>query len=180
MIVVVEGSLSEARATAILRPVTSEWEAPTSAMRRLEMAAGPEVESQCRTLGELPVGTAVVTPAGNLPVEFLVHIVIRSVEEPVTPQGLRRALGNGLRRLAEWAIENVALPPLGTGAGNLDPEEAADVMVPTILEHMDASSYPESVQIVVETAYEREIFEQRIQRARARATSVGGEDSVTG
>lgn len=164
MIVVVQGSLSEARAAAIMRPVTSEWEAPTSAMRRLEVAAGPEVESQCRTLGELPVGTAVVTPAGNLPVEFLVHVVIRSVEEPVTQQGLRRALGNGLRRLSEWAIENVAIPPLGTGAGNLDAEDAADVMVPAILAHMEESSYPESVQIVVETDYERAVFEQRVQR----------------
>ncbi|MGH7606590.1 MAG: macro domain-containing protein, partial [Gemmatimonadales bacterium] len=115
----------------MLRPVSAEWDAVTPPMRRLEAAAGAQVEAACRRMGELPVGSAVITGAGALTAQFMVHVVVRSREEPVTPASVRRGLENGLRRLAEWAIESVAMAPLGTGAGNLDAEDAARIMIPT-------------------------------------------------
>ncbi len=148
----------------MLRPVSADWSAPTPAMRRLEQVAGPGLEAQCARLGELPVGSAVITPAGGLAAEFMVHAVIRSPEEAVTVSGVRRALRNGLRRLAEWAIAEVAMPPLGTGAGNLDAEESAAAMVPVLVEHAAASGSPARVVIVVETEYERQAFERELRR----------------
>ena len=71
---------------------------------------------------------------------------------------MRRGLVNGLRRLAEWGIESVAMPPLGTGAGNLDAEESARVMIPAIREHQLASARPLRVAIVVESDYEYDVF----------------------
>jgi O-acetyl-ADP-ribose deacetylase (regulator of RNase III) len=164
MIAVRLGDLAAVQADAVLRPVTSEWTAPTPAMRRLEVAAGAEVEAWCRRLGELPVGSAVVTPAGALPVEYLVHVVIRSPEQPVTADGVRRALRNGLRRLADWGVASVALPPLGTGAGNLDADESAELMVPILVEHLGAGTLPDRVAIVVESEYERDVFERQLER----------------
>ena len=59
MIHIIRGELAATNAEAVLRPVSAEWTAVTPATRRLEIAAGPEVERQCRTLGELPVPKAV-------------------------------------------------------------------------------------------------------------------------
>lgn len=162
MIRVVLGPLETAAASAILRPVTAEWDAVTAATRRLEVVAGPSVAEQCARLGELPVGSAVITAAGDLPVQFLVHAVVRSTDEAVSPGGVRRALQNGLRRLAEWGIDSVALPPLGTGAGNLDAEESAQTMLPVIVEHMRTSGHPSTVDIVVDSEYERAAFERAV------------------
>lgn len=156
------GELADAREAAVLRPIDAEWAAVTPATRRLELAAGPALAEQCRRLGELPVGSAMITGAGDLAAEFMVHVVVRSAEEPVTPAGVRRGLVNGLRRLTEWGIESVAMPPLGTGAGNLDAEESARVMVPAILEHRLASARPLRVVIVVESEYELEAFRRAI------------------
>jgi O-acetyl-ADP-ribose deacetylase (regulator of RNase III) len=157
LIVVVRGELAEARTAAILRPVTAEWTAVNPAMRRLEIAAGPELEEQCRRLGELPVGSAVITPAGALVASLMVHVAVRSVDEPVTEAGVRRALRNGLRRLAEWRVRTVALPPLGTGAGNLDAEASAEVMMPLLAAHI-AEGAAERVEIVVDSEYELDVF----------------------
>jgi serine/threonine-protein kinase len=167
MISVRIGDLADAQVAAILRPVTAEWTAPTSAMRRLEIAAGPEVEEQCRRLGELPVGTAVVTPAGPLPAEFLVHAVVRSAEQPVTPAIVRRALLNALSRLEEWGIATAAMPPLGTGAGNLDADESAELMVPILWEQLQTRTHPSRIEIVVESEYERDVFQLRLNRLLA-------------
>jgi O-acetyl-ADP-ribose deacetylase (regulator of RNase III) len=152
------GAIEETGAAAILRPVSAEWDAVTPAMRRLEMAAGPQVLEQCERQGELPVGSAVITGAGDLPAQFMVHAIVRSRDEPVSVSGVRRALQNGLRRLSEWAIDSVAVAPLGTGAGNLDAEESAETMVPAILEHMREAAYPKQVELIVESEYERDAF----------------------
>src|SRR5690606_34790560 len=96
---VVQAPLEEAETAAVLWPVTAEWDAVTAPMRRFELAAGPEPAEQARRLGELPVGSAVITGAGNLRAQFIVHAIVRSMDEPVTAPGVRRALQNGLRRL---------------------------------------------------------------------------------
>jgi O-acetyl-ADP-ribose deacetylase len=160
---IVQGELADTAAEAVLRPVSSEWAAVTPAMRRLEIAAGPGVEAQCRTLGELPVGSAVITPAGELAARFIVHVVVRSMDEPVTAGGVRRALENGLRRLVEWGIPMVAMPPLGTGAGNLDADESAGIMIPALLAHMRDAPAAAEAEIYVDSDYERDVFENRLQ-----------------
>src|SRR5690606_23430649 len=66
---------------AVLRPVAADGSAVTPAMRRLEQAIGPAVAAHRRLLDEMPVGAALITDAGELPCEYLVHVVVRSMEE---------------------------------------------------------------------------------------------------
>lgn len=167
MIVVRLAELQEADAQALLRPVAADWSAVNPAMRRVELAAGVALAEQCERLGELPVGSAVITGAGALPARFMVHAVVRSAEEPVTRGGVQRALRNGLRRLDEWGIRSVALVPLGTGAGNLDAEEAAGLMIPILRAHLAESPSTVSVEIVVESDWERAVFERELAAAPA-------------
>ncbi|HSJ14219.1 MAG TPA: macro domain-containing protein [Longimicrobiales bacterium] len=164
MIHTIRGELIEVAADALLRPVSAEWDAVTPAMRRLELAAGPALQEQCRRLGELPVGSAVITEGGALAARFVVHAVVRSLDEPVSGPGVERALRNGLRRLQEWGIDDVALPPLGTGAGNLDAEDAARLMVDVIQEHTATAEHPRRFTIVVESEYEEQAFARQLAR----------------
>ncbi len=165
MIAIRLGDIARSGAPAILRPIASDWSAVTPAMRRLDVAAGPEMSAQAERLGDLPVGSAVITGAGDLTSQFLVHVVVRSREEPVSPAGVRRALVNGLRRVREWGIDRVAVVPLGTGAGNLDAEEAAGVMLPVLLRAQGESSAGLEVEVWVESEYERLAFEAELERS---------------
>jgi len=155
-------------AEAVLRSVFSDLSADTPLGRRLETAAGPGFTERLQAMGELPVGGAVITPGGDLAVSFVIHAVIQSAEEPVRARSVEGALLNGLRRAAEWGIETLALPPLGTGAGNLDAEASAAAMVPVLREHLDASPYPREVIIAVASEYEEEVF------LRAIGSAMGG------
>jgi O-acetyl-ADP-ribose deacetylase (regulator of RNase III) len=173
MIEVVTGDLAAAAAGAVIRPVAADGTAVTPAARRLEVAAGPAVAEQFGRLGELPVGSAVITTGGNLAAEYVVHVVVRSYDEPVTAEVVRRGLTNGLRRLEAWGIESVALPPLGTGAGNLDAEESAAVMIPVLVDHLRGTSRALHVRVVVETEYEREVFARVLRAVEGSATGGG-------
>lgn len=169
MIRVVLSGPSGAGAEAVLRSVTSELAADTAFSREVEVAAGEEVARRLQAMGELPVGAAVITPGGDLEVPFLIHVVLRSREEPVGPETVRTALRNGLRRVQELGLESLALPPLGTGAGNLDPQEAASVMMPVLGDHLPTSASLRDVVILVATPYEREVFLRALDPAQGRA-----------
>jgi O-acetyl-ADP-ribose deacetylase (regulator of RNase III) len=156
------GDLASVAADAVVRPANGNLEAITPALRRLELAAGLRFREYCHAQRELGVGAAVVTPAGDLAVELVVHAVIMTRAEPVTETGVRRAAESALRQAAQWHIGTLALPPLGTGAGQLSTEDAAEALLDVIWEHGRNAEQPATVVIVVETDAEREIFEARL------------------
>jgi len=158
MISVRLGVLHEAATQAVLRPVRSDLAGITGASRRLEAAAGEEVRTRLEAMGELPVGGAVVTPGGALPAGFIIHVVLEAPEDPVTSAGVQRALVNGLRRAREWEMASLSLPPIGLGAGALEPEESAERMVGVLRDHLREGEPPTDLEIVVENAYEEELF----------------------
>src|SRR5688572_23803164 len=69
---------------AIARPVNDVLGATTPVMRKLERAAGTAFADKVRPWEPLPVGAAVVTNAGELQVELMIHGVVSSKDEPVT------------------------------------------------------------------------------------------------
>lgn len=182
MIQVEVGELATAVAGAVVRPVASDFSPVTPAMRRFDQAAGAAMADQCARLGELPLGSAVITAAGDLATDFVVHVAVRSAAENPSPAVVRRGLLNALRRLSDWGIDSVALPPLGTGAGNLDAEEAAAVMVPVIVEHLRQVDGGLRVTIRVEDGYQEAAFLAAVSRSvpggaeEDRAEGAGTED----
>lgn len=173
MIEVVAGELSGVEAGAVLRPVACDFTPVNPAMGRLERAAGPAVAEQCARLGEIPLGSAVITAAGDLPADFLIHVAVRSLDQPATPAVVRQGLLNGLRRLEEWGIGSVAIAPLGVGAGNLDAEESAAAMLPVLVDHLRGNDHLDRVVVVVEDAYQEAAF-------RAAVAKHAGELAETG
>jgi serine/threonine-protein kinase len=167
MISVRVGSLQEADTQAVLRPVRSDLAGITQASRRLEAAAGDKVRRRLDAMGELPVSSAVLTPGGDLPVGFIIHVVLEGPDESPTALGIQRALVNGLRRAREWEMTSLAMPPLGLGAGSLDPEDSAQMMVEVLLDHLREGEPPRELVIVVENPYEEELFRRLLASAES-------------
>ncbi len=159
MIEVRVGDLASYEGEAIVRPVNADLGAPTPLLRRLETAAGPGLQAQLRTHDALAVGSAVVSSAGALVVELLVHAVVASDDEPVSVHSVRRALTSALQRALDWQIGAVAIPPFGLGAGNLDIEASATVLAEVLAEHVNrGAGYPQSITVVAETPEEASVL----------------------
>lgn len=158
------GELAEVVAGAVVRPVASDFSPVTPAMRRFSEAAGEAVAEQCAALGELPLGSAVITAGGAAAADFIVHVAVRTAADNPSPAVVRRGLQNALRRIADWEIDTIALAPLGTGAGNLDAEEAAAVMIPILAAHEREAGRPFHAIIVGEDDYQRSVFQAEIAR----------------
>jgi O-acetyl-ADP-ribose deacetylase len=150
---------------AIIRPVNADLGATTPLLRRLELAAGEQLTAQLRTSEPLPVGAAVVTGAGALETPLMVHAVVSSREEPVSRDSVRRALLSALHRSEGWQIGQVAIPPFGLGAGNLDIEESADIMFDVLATHLRRARFPREVVVIAETEAEAAVLTYAQQRS---------------
>ena len=152
---------------AIVRPATATLGATTPLLRRLEVTAGRRLLDQLARSEPLPIGSAVVTGAGELNVDLLVHAVVSSDTERVTRDGVRRALRSALQRVLSWQIAEVAIPPFGLGAGNLDIDESAQLMAEELARHLDTAAYPARVTLVAETPDEAAALESALARSFA-------------
>jgi O-acetyl-ADP-ribose deacetylase (regulator of RNase III) len=152
---------------AIVRPATATLGATTPVLRRLELAAGTALLEQLALSEPLAVGSAVVTGAGDLAVDLLVHAIVSSETERVSRKGVRRALRSALERVLAWQIAEVAIPPFGLGAGNLDIDESAQLMADELARHLGKGAYPTRVTLVAETPDEALALESAVARSVA-------------
>jgi len=150
---VVVDDLAFVPADAVVRPTTALLEPIAPGLRRLEQLAGLELHVP----SGLDVGAAVVTAAGELAAELMIHAVIRSEDEPVTARGVRRTVRSVLQRAADWELARIATPILGTGPGALEQEDAARILIDVLTTSLPSATYPREVCIVVETDEEREL-----------------------
>ena len=172
MIHVVVGQLREQRVEALMRPVRSDLAPVSGPSRDVVLDAGEELQERLGRMGLLPVGGAVLTPAGTLPAPFLIHAVVMSEEEPQTSMSVQRALRNGLRRAADWGLASLALPPFGMAVGAGDPEVAARVLVEILFNHLDEGVAPLDLTIVVSSDFESDLFGRLVEEmSRARSAS---------
>ena len=169
MIRVEHTTLEEVVAEAVVRPIRTDLAPVTAASRDVLAAAGERVQQRLEKLGSLPLGGAVMTPAGDLASDFLIHVVVMSEDEPQTTVTVQRALRNGLGRAADWGCASLALPPLGLSVGLTEPEVSAEVLVEVLWSHLDEGRNPLDLVIVAGTSYEQELFERLVAAAeRAR------------
>ena len=162
MIRVIIGDLADQEVSAIIRAMRSDL-APVNALSRdIALAAGEESEDLLERLGSIPLGGAVMTPAGNLPADFIIHVVVMSEDEPQSTVTVQKALRNGLRRASDWALESLALPPLGIGVGTIEADASARVLLEILFNHLDEGQPPLALTVVVSSEYESGLFSQLV------------------
>lgn len=158
MIDIVVGDLASQSREGVLRAIRADLTPMDAGGRDVLMGAGETVRARLEKIGSLPVGGAVITPGGDLPVSFIIHVVTSSDEEPESALSVERALKNGLRRAAEWGLDSLSIPTLGMGAGCLDAESAARAQAEVLVDHLDSGHPPLRLTLVVRSQYEADLF----------------------
>lgn len=145
-------------AQCILRPISTDFHPVSGVSRDIGLSAGAELLSRLDEYDEIPNGAAVVTPAGALPCEVLIHVSIQDREEPTSGAAVERGFLNGLRRAAALGLESLVTPTLGMGATGLDAEGAAQAMGRALSQHRLDSDLPGRIEIAVASDYELDVF----------------------
>lgn len=144
---VVVGDLTEAGVDAIVCPANSYGTMGGGVADAIARAGGADVESEAVRQAPIPLGSAVLTTAGNMPSRWVVHAptMYEPVEE-ATEENVRRAMEAALALCEEHELATVAFPGMGTGVGRMPYADAARVMVSAIDAH--AQRRPALIKLV--------------------------------
>jgi len=151
---VVVGDLARIEVDAIIRPSTDDLAPVGPGVHRLDEAAGPEFTKQRTTREPLDIGAAIVTGAGNLAAQFVIHAVIQTAAHRVSRATIERALVSAWQRATDWGLRTVAAAPPGVDAG-LEPADANEVLIRSFRARCATVPDPPSLTIVVVEDAER-------------------------
>lgn len=115
----------------------------------IHRAAGPELRQACNALVTCDVGEAKITPAFNLPAQYVIHTVGpgwqngRAQEE----ERLTNCYRNSLKLVLEKGLKTVSFPSIATGALGCPSDWAASIALRTISAVLQQQ--PSIVQVII-------------------------------
>lgn len=159
----VRGDITEVEVDAFVFDITEDAKLGSGFGGAIQQRGGIVIQKELDEIGSVPKGEAVVTQAGILNAEYIIHVNGPKFREEDERGKLERAVKSVLARAEENGIKQVAFPPIGTGMYQVPMDLCADVMVETISSHLANGSSLDEVLIVVQDPREITPFEAKIQ-----------------
>ncbi len=134
----VQGDITEQKVDAIVNAANSGLRGGGGVDGAIHRAGGPSIMRECRKIGHCPTGQAVITTAGELPADRVIHAV-----GPVWRGGERGEAGllasayqSSLELAASNGLTTVAFPSISTGAYGYPIDRAARVALRAVVEYL--------------------------------------------
>lgn len=164
----VQGDITDQHVDAIVNAANSQLAGGGGVDGAIHRRGGPDImaETRKRYPGGCPTGSAVITSAGQLKAQYVIHAV-----GPVWQDGSHDEppmLASAYRSSLELAVENqcrsIAFPSLSTGAYRFPLDLASQIALTTAIEFVTDRKAPELVRFVL---FDREtlgMFEETLIR----------------
>ncbi|MHC4101459.1 MAG: macro domain-containing protein [Planctomycetota bacterium] len=115
----------------------------------ISVRGGATIQKELDELAPVNTGEAVVTAAGKLKADHIIHAVGPKFLEPDLEGKLRTTVRNTLIRAEEARIRRLAAPAMGAGYYGIAPDVCARVMLEVIKEHLSGDTCLEEIIICV-------------------------------
>lgn len=115
----------------------------------IAVRGGASVQKELDTLAPVPYLEAVVSGAGKLPAEFIIHAVGPRFRENALESKLQTTMENCLARAGEEGIKTLAFPAMGAGYYGIPAQLSATVMLASLEKHLASENGLEEVVICV-------------------------------
>ncbi len=116
---------------------------------------GPSIQEECNRIGGTPVGTAVMTGAGNLRARQVIHAVGPQMGEGDEDKKLASAVRSALALADRHGMKSIALPAISTGVFGFPIDRAARIMLTEIQRFLQGGT---KLDRVVLCLYDEEAF----------------------
>ena len=157
----VRGDITEVDVDAFVFDITEDAKLGSGFGGAIQQRGGIVIQKELDEIGSVSTGDAVVTQAGILNAEYIIHVNGPKFREEDEKGKLERSVKSVLARAEEKGMKQVAFPPIGTGMYQVPMDLCANVMVDTISSHLANGSGLEEVLIVVQDPREITPFEAK-------------------
>jgi O-acetyl-ADP-ribose deacetylase (regulator of RNase III) len=124
----------------------------------IHRAGGPSILGECRRIiakiGTLPAGKAVITTGGRLPAKYVVHTVgpIYRGGKQREAETLASCYRESIRVADDHGVRSLSFPSISTGAYGYPINEAAEVGVRAVVEHLPRTTHLDHIRFVLFSA----------------------------
>ena len=167
------GDICDLEVDAIVNAANLSLWMSTGVGGAIKRAGGDEIEFAAVRQAPVPLGEAIVTPAGRLAARAVIHAVSLDRDRRTTAEVIERAVRSAMARAREIGASSIAFPALGTGVGGFPLDEAALVTVRAVREELPASPTIEHVIFALRGAAAYHAFEAALAEAERRPAAVG-------
>ena len=168
------GDICDLEVDAIVNPANLSLWMSTGVSGAIKRAGGDAIEFAAVRQAPVPLGEAIVTPAGSLAAKAVIHAVSLDRDRRTSGAVIEAAVRSAMARAREIGATSVAFPALGTGVGGFPLDEAARITVETVREELALSPVIEHVTFALRGAAAYQAFEAAIAHTTApqRSTNV--------
>jgi O-acetyl-ADP-ribose deacetylase len=151
---VLNGDITNVEVDAIVNAANSSLIGGGGVDGAIHRAGGPTILTECRKIvdrqGRCKTGEAVITSAGNLPANYVIHTVgpVWNGGDDNERENLANCYLNSLRLAVEHGCKTIAFPNISTGVYRFPKEEAARISVESIQNFLAKDESMETVVIV--------------------------------
>ncbi|WP_020613737.1 O-acetyl-ADP-ribose deacetylase [Sediminispirochaeta bajacaliforniensis] len=169
-IIVCHGDITTFKGDAIVNAANSTLLGGGGVDGAIHRAGGPEILAECKRIrserlpGGLPPGEAVLTGAGKLPTQKIIHTVgpIWHGGKQGEKETLSNAYRNALRLAADSGVERVAFPAISTGVYGFPKKLAASIVYDTVTDFLRHEQLPHTVFLLFFGREDAELFLREI------------------
>ena len=171
------GDICDLEVDAIVNAANLSLWMSTGVAGEIKRAGGDAIEFAAVRQAPVPLGEAIVTPAGRLAARAVIHAVSLDRDRRTSGEVIDRAVRSAMARARELRISSIAFPALGTGVGGFPLDEAARVTVRAVRDEMDRSPLIDHVTFAMRGAAAYQAFEAAL--AAETGAPRGGSGSAT-
>jgi O-acetyl-ADP-ribose deacetylase (regulator of RNase III) len=139
------GDICDLEVDAIVNPANLSLWMATGVGGAIKRAGGDAIEFAAVRQAPVPLGGAIVTPAGSLAARAVIHAVSLDRDRRTSGPVIEAATRSAMARAREIGATSVAFPALGTGVGGFPLEDAARITVAAVRDELEQSPTIEHV-----------------------------------
>jgi O-acetyl-ADP-ribose deacetylase (regulator of RNase III) len=159
------GDICDLEVDAIVNAANVSLWMSTGVSGEIKRAGGDAIEFAAVRQAPVPMGEAVVTPAGRLAARAVIHAVSLDRDRRTNGEVIDRAVRSAMARARDLRAASVAFPAMGTGVGGFPLDDAARVTVNAVRDELGRSPTIEHVIFAMRGAAAYQAFEAALAAA---------------
>ena len=141
----VEGDITDLEVDAIVNAANTQLILGSGVAGAISEKGGGSIQEECDKLGGTYVGGAIMTGAGNLKANKVIHAVGPRMGDGDEESKLRNATMNSLLLASEYKLKSIAFPAISTGEFGFPIDKCAEIMLTVAVEYLKRPSQLEEV-----------------------------------
>ena len=128
----------------------------------ISMRGGPGIQKELDKIGKIEITDAVITDAGDLKAEYIIHANGPKFQEDNIEDKLKKTVLNVLTLADKKGIKRIAFPPMGAGFYGVPLNISADISLSTVSDYLRNNTGIEEIVFCLLDNREYKPFKDRL------------------